>query len=90
MVQFGNGAERIVLLDVIVCLVLCGRFQTDAVDTFDPHTIAMNDGWLLGWRRLRFGKRRELRVCGVGRALRQIERAGCTVAVSGLGQIIGQ
>src|SRR6516225_10993161 len=36
----------------------------------------MKNGWLLGCRGLRFGKRRELGVCDVGRALRQIERAG--------------
>jgi hypothetical protein len=58
MAQFGDGAERIILLDVILRLVLCSRFQANAVDTFDPHTIAANDGWLLRWRRLRFRKRR--------------------------------
>src|SRR5271155_4076536 len=61
---------------MILRLVLCAQFQANAVDTFDPHTIAMKDGWLLGWRRLRFGKRREPGVRDVGRALRQIERAG--------------
>src|SRR5580704_16860586 len=36
----------------------------------------MDDGRLLRLRRFRFGKRREPGVCGIGRALRQIERAG--------------
>src|SRR5262249_48499697 len=75
-VQFGNSAERITVLDVILRLPLCAQFQTDAVNAFNPHTIAMKNGWLLGCRGLRFGKRRELGVCDVGRALRQIERAG--------------
>ena len=48
LLQFGNGAERIILLDVILRLLLCAQFQTNAVDAFNPHTIAMNDGWLLG------------------------------------------
>ncbi|MFZ1921137.1 MAG: hypothetical protein WB868_08905, partial [Xanthobacteraceae bacterium] len=48
MAQFRNGAERIILLDMILGLVLCARFQTNAVDTFDPDTIATNDGWRLG------------------------------------------
>src|SRR5580698_6088706 len=61
---------------MILRLALCAQFQTDAVDAFDPHTIAMNDGWLLGRRRLRFRKWREPLVCCVRRALRQIERAG--------------
>ena len=41
IVQFGNGAERIVVLDMILRLPLCAQFQTDAVDAFDPHAIAM-------------------------------------------------
>src|ERR1700757_5502053 len=57
--QLANGAERVVLLDVILRFPLRAQFQTNAVDTLDPHTIAMNDGWLLRWRRLRFAKRRE-------------------------------
>jgi hypothetical protein len=52
--------------DVILRLPLCAQFQTDAVNAFNPHTIAMKNGWLLGCRGLRFGKRRELGVCGVG------------------------
>ena len=93
VVQFGHRAERIILLDVILRVPLRAQFQIDAVDALDPHTVAMKDGWLLGRRRLRFEKRRELGVRGVGRALRQVERAGkdlSAVAVSGLGQIIGQ
>ena len=47
MAQFGNGAERIIVLDD-TGLVLCARFQTNAVDAFNPHTVATRDGWLLG------------------------------------------
>ncbi len=46
--QFGNGAERVLLLDVILRFPLCAQFQTDAVDALNPDTIAVNDGWLLG------------------------------------------
>ena len=48
MMQYGNGAERIILLDMILRLALCAQFQTDAVDALNPHTIATKDGWLLG------------------------------------------
>ena len=48
MAQLGNGAERIILLDMILRLALCAQFQTDTVDALNPHTIATKDGWLLG------------------------------------------
>src|ERR1700676_4519249 len=75
MAQLGNGAGWIVLLDMILRVVLSAQFETDAVDAFNPHAIATRDGWLVGRPRLWFRKRREPRVCDVGRALRQIERA---------------
>jgi len=91
-VQLGNGAERVVLLDVIFGLVLCAQFQTNAVDAFDPNTFAMNDGWLLGRRGLRFKKRESLASAALGgRCGRSSMPAKiCTVGVSVLGQIIGQ
>jgi hypothetical protein len=46
--QFGDGAERIVLLDVILRFPLWAQLQTDAVDALNQDPIAMNDGWLLG------------------------------------------
>ena len=48
MAQFGNGAERIILLDMILRVVLCAQFKTNAFDAFNPHTMATKDGWLLG------------------------------------------
>jgi hypothetical protein len=41
------------MLYVTLRFSLSAQFQ---IDTFDPHTIATEDGWLLGRRRLRFGK----------------------------------
>src|SRR3974377_1331711 len=43
--QFGNSAERITVLNMILRLPLCAQFQTDAVNAFNPHTIAIKDGW---------------------------------------------
>jgi hypothetical protein len=46
--QFSDGAERIILLDVILCVPLCAQLQTNAVDALNPDALAMNDGWFLG------------------------------------------
>ena len=48
MAQFGNGAERIILLDMILRVVLGAQFEADAVDAFNPDAIATRDGWLVG------------------------------------------
>ena len=92
LVQIGDGAERIVVLDVVLGLPRCAQFQIKALDALNPHTVAMCDGWLFGRRRLRFEERREFGVRRVGRTLRQLEVPAkiCSVAVSGGGQIIGQ
>ena len=90
--QFGNGAERIILLNMVLGLVLCARFQTNAVDVFNAHTIATKDVGLSGDTVSGSGKDGSPASATLG------ERCGrssvpakiSTVAVSGLGQIIGQ
>ncbi len=86
--QFGNGAERVLLLDVILRFPLCAQFQTDAVDALNPDTIAVNDGWLLGDAVSGSRKGESLASAALGerRGRSSVPANICSVAVSGLGE----
>ena len=73
--QFGHCAEWVILLDMVAGFTLAAQFQPDAVDALDTHITATKPRRLLRWRRLRPRQRQQPRVCGLGRAQWQIERA---------------